>query len=52
MALNLMPARKTGRASFIKIDNFVKSHPEAMFVNYHEGHEEHEGWNLMSFRIE
>jgi hypothetical protein len=29
------------RASF-KIDEFVKSRQETMFVTYHEGHEEHE----------
>jgi hypothetical protein len=26
----------------INIDEFVKSRPETIFVNYHEGHEEHE----------
>jgi len=26
----------------LSFDELVKSRPEALFVNYHEGHEEHE----------
>ncbi len=33
----------------INVDELVKSRPEAMFANYHEGHEEHEAEIIIYF---